>query len=447
MIFFKHFHFALYTLLVFQPLFLFSESTEKQQSLEQCIEYGLKNSPVLKQAMISHEDRMLQTAIAKARYIFDINYSTDYQVEEEQHNNSLSLSQDIIGGINVSAAGAANYDNESDSDNASLSITLSKKLLGSGSSFLESSEAIIEGLVGETIALNNIRKAKRKLRQEISQSYYRVIRDVQSLGIRERRLEMSKQTLEHAKVREQPLDIITAEIEIPQNELALLQAEEQIKNGLDNLKEIIGMPILQTLEIDPVFNFQSVELNTASDIEFSLNNHEDTLNNRLELKRLQDDYKISRKNILPDVSTSASHRELSKGDEINLQGDAEHTIGLNFSWKFGGARKRANYKIARNAIRRNELSYYSLTQSKTKSIIRLSRQLNELKRSIILQEERLSLNERQIELYKDRWENGEIGILELVRSQSSLEDGKVSLINQKINYLEQLTEYQFEIGK
>ena len=48
---------------------------------------------------------------------------------------------------------------------------------------------------------------------------------------------------------------------------------------------------------------------------------------------------------------------------------------------------------------------------------------------------------------KDRWENGEIDILEYIRSQNGLEDSRVQLINLKTSYMELLAEYLFEVGK
>ncbi|MBQ9445335.1 MAG: TolC family protein, partial [Victivallales bacterium] len=54
---------------------------------------------------------------------------------------------------------------------------------------------------------------------------------------------------------------------------------------------------------------------------------------------------------------------------------------------------------------------------------------------------------RQVELYRDTWENGEIDILELVRTQTDLENSYVDLSDSKINYLELLANYMFLIGK
>ena len=64
-----------------------------------------------------------------------------------------------------------------------------------------------------------------------------------------------------------------------------------------------------------------------------------------------------------------------------------------------------------------------------------------------LQGERVALEAHRVALYADRWENGEIDILEYIRSQNDLENNKIQLINHKTTYMELLSEYRFESGR
>ena len=52
-----------------------------------------------------------------------------------------------------------------------------------------------------------------------------------------------------------------------------------------------------------------------------------------------------------------------------------------------------------------------------------------------------------MDLYQDRWENGEIGILEYVRSQNELENAGTQLILQKTSHMELLAQYTFAVGR
>jgi outer membrane protein TolC len=81
-----------------------------------------------------------------------------------------------------------------------------------------------------------------------------------------------------------------------------------------------------------------------------------------------------------------------------------------------------------------------------KTLKQLHRQLREQRLSIDLQVDQVALREQQVELYKDRWNEGEIDILEVVRNENNLENSRVDLVNRKIRYMELLAEYEFERG-
>ena len=76
-----------------------------------------------------------------------------------------------------------------------------------------------------------------------------------------------------------------------------------------------------------------------------------------------------------------------------------------------------------------------------------TRQLDEYQKAVKLQEFKCDLLKRKEELYRDRWENGEIDILELVRTQTDLEDSLVDLIGRKVSYMELLANYHYLIGR
>ena len=59
----------------------------------------------------------------------------------------------------------------------------------------------------------------------------------------------------------------------------------------------------------------------------------------------------------------------------------------------------------------------------------------------------MKLGEGRAEIYADRWENGEIDILEYIRSQNDLENSRIELIRLKTTYMELVGAYQFTTGR
>jgi outer membrane protein len=424
-------------------------------SIQECIKYALKNSPSLKKIKLAHADSQYDTIIARAAFDLGLRVTSrrseglnDNHVRDITTNtHSLTLSQEIPGGVDLSTTGSFTQDNIDNDQQGDLSITVSKVLLGGGT-LEESLEGIRDGLVDELIAMNNIRLAERNIRFRVQRQFYRIIRNIQSLAIQERRLERSKKNLEHAIERDIPLDIATAKIEIPETQLNVIAAKRQIESELDVLKITMGMPPEKVINISNDFDYHPAKLKVSDDLFFAEKNEETFVNNALRREKTVRDVSIAKTRSDVDLSVAFTQSLGSKGSETaNLNGSEDSVLSLNLSFDFGQRADKARVAKSKNSLEENSINRYILRQGKFQDLRDLSRRISETETSVTIQGQRIKLNELQLELFKDRWENGEIGILEYIRSQNSLEDSRVQLINLKTNYMELLAQYLFEVGK
>ena len=88
------------------------------------------------------------------------------------------------------------------------------------------------------------------------------------------------------------------------------------------------------------------------------------------------------------------------------------SLGLNLSWPIMERVSAGQRDMLKQELRIEEIDLVGTEQQKIKTMRRLYRILEEQRLSISLQEGQLKLKERQVELYKDRWNEGEIDILE-----------------------------------
>ena len=417
-----------------------------RMTLNDCVTYALEHSPEIRKLDIEHRNQMLQTLVERGAFALDVGAGADYAADDRDAGTSLSVSKQFSHGVALSSTLTTSEDRDSDGDSASFSVKLSKKILGGGTR-LETMLELDESLVNETIALNKLSRKRRQVVYQVRQAFYQLLQDIQSTSIQQRRLDRAKRNLAHAIEREKPLDIITAEIQVPENELALVQAQRAVKTGMDSLKVLMGMPVDTRIALVEDLDFQLMETVLAADSEYAENNHEDFLNNRLEIGKLERRKEVARAQLWPDLSLSATHQTQNAGDNVNLEGDHEQIVALELSWELGRATDRANYGKAKNAIRSKEIDGFILKQSKQQRLSELGQRLEENATSIRLQEQRIKLVTRQVELYADRWENGEIDILEFIRSQNDLENNKVELITLQSDYMQLAAEYTFEVGR
>ena len=205
-----------------------------------CIRHAHEHSRELKKLTLEQRSQELNTLIQKAKFDPSLETSVKQGTESETTSGSLGLKKPFVGGIETSAKATFEDGKEetaedgttTTADKASLSVTVSKIILGGGS-IRESRLDIDNSLIDEVIKLNAVNRLRRKLVLDIKRNYHRIIRGHQTLRIRELRLERAKKNLEHAVERENPLDIANAQLQVPDNESAVLQAKREIDSSVD----------------------------------------------------------------------------------------------------------------------------------------------------------------------------------------------------------------------
>jgi len=439
---------ALFTFTATTCGLLHAQPTPDKMSLDQLVQYALKHSPELHIAQIDLDTQQATTIIQRAKFAVGLNYTGKHEVGGNETGNSITLTKPFAGGVSLTSSTGITASSGAGNDSTYFSVGLSKKLLGTDSSVLDTRKGIEDSLADELIALNRVNLLKRQLLSRVSAAFYKTIRDLQSKTIQERRLERARRNLEMTIERGKPLDIITARIQIPENELAVVQTERAIANDLQNLKVLVGMPVEETLAISDDFAFQLQNTDLEEDIAYALENHEEFLNNRLQHRKLDGDCQIAKTELWPDLELKGTHRADGETDGFNPGGSAaEQTITLSLAWAIGRRADKARYRQALNKISRNARDYFILKQKRLVLLSDLSRQLDEKATSVALQQQRIDLVTRQVELYRDRYENGEIDVLEFIRSQNDLESSKVELIRHQTEYMERLANYSFQTGR
>jgi hypothetical protein len=174
----------------------------------------------------------------------------------------------------------------------------------------------------------------------------------------------------------------------------------------------MGFPVQDELAITGDFSFRAAQRNLADD-SLRLRNIESMLKQPPGKRKLHWLLDIRDSQRLP---TSASRNAPSTGQWRRLQfnGPDEQTVTLNLNWEIGRRADAARWQQAQNRIANNQHDYFIISQEITTSLSNYQRRLDESARAVALQENLCKLLQRKEELYRDRWENGEIDILELV---------------------------------
>ena len=418
----------------------------KKYSLQECIDYAMEHSPSLAKQNLTVLNQKLQTVIEKAAFDFRLSGGYTQHAQAGTGDTAVTLSKGFENGFDVKGWVSSVRENGRGVTSSYVAVQVSKSILGSGRA-AEAHYGLDASMLDEISTLNSYNRARRKLAQDVKVAYYGIIQSQQSLLVKERALKNAQHTLALTKEREKPLDIMTAQIRIPDNELSVNSAKRAIYNGLDSLKELIGMDVNEPFDITGDFDYQVNDKNLHDDLEYAQDNLETFLNNRLERRKLQMQEEIYDKKTMPDVKLSATHYQYGNGDGFNFDGRDEQVIAINFTWDVGRNADLARLQTSRNKLETNQHDYFMLQQELKTTVTGYHRRLLESAEAVRLQESICEFQKRKEELYKDKWENGEIDILELVRTQTDLENAYVTLIEKKIAYLQLLANYEYAVGR
>ncbi|WFB34424.1 TolC family protein [Kiritimatiellota bacterium B12222] len=419
---------------------LHAQETLEVYSLEDCHRFAVQYSPALARQRLTYSNLVEAVEVVKAIYDPSLQISQAWQDEDDPQRTTAVLRQQLPADLDVALTARREVlDNE---DYTSYALSLSKTLLGGGT-FLEAKLPLERAWIEKAKQANILSLEQRQLRLGVTNDFYAVVRNQLTLHLRELQVERSKKNLEHAMIKEDPLDIATAKLQIPENELAVISSKRQIANSRLFLTERVGLPVAEPLNVNTQLVFEIRPFNMEQDLASALENHEEILNARMDVELNHMEAKVARTRRYPEVRAALSMEENDAPASSDSNMRAE--IVLELPWL--DRSDRAEARRRENDLKQSELTLYSVKQRVEQQIKSIAVQVVEAERSVVLSAERLLVLEQQFTLYQDRWDNGEIGILEFVRSQNDLENARVQLVTKQTEYLELRAEYDFKIGK
>ncbi len=411
-----------------------AQTATQTLSLAACEAYAVSNAYTLQRQRLATANSALDTVIAWQEFAPRVSARAGHWRAggETRDSGALGLSQPLPFGLSAEAGGSA------DDDTAAWSVSLGKRLWGAGS-WSGSMAAVRNSRLRGQVAANLEELARRDLVETVRRNYHDVIRKRQTLFSSRLRVEQARRNLQLAQAREEPLDIATAQVEVPQNEAQVLSGEREVLGAIDQLKETLGMDLETPLEIGETLPFATAAPDAAADIAWCLEHHESLVNRRLEIRAIRNDLARLREDVGPTVTLSG---ELAGSEDDGAGEPTEKRITLRAEWPVGTRAERSRLAIKLNELEDARLALRQEEIRLQRTVTDLARRLDELQRQVEIDHARMELMETRMRIYQDRWENGEIDIVEYIRSQNSVEDARVTLINDQMTYLDVLARYR-----
>ena len=301
--------------------------------------------------------------------------------------------------------------------------------------------------------------SKLSLERSVTQSFYSVYQQQQSLEISKKAYDNMLESYEVSKAKAEAG--ISADVELYQAELNLANSRSDYENRLvslenvkDDFKVLVGMSLYDDFVALPDISVDTISV----DIGFAI---EQGLNNRLELRQRQ----ISIETAQFDMVQTMAMNEFkgTVGLSLGLTGDDEQfadiyqtparnqSILLNLTvplWDWG--EKKARIKASDASIQTQELSLEDEENGIVLGIRKVYRNLINLRNQIEIAKRSTVNAELTYQINLEKYKNGDLTGLDLSKSQEQLSQSQMSYTNALISYKLELlnlkiqTLYDFE---
>lgn len=302
-----------------------------------------------------------------------------------------------------------------------------------------------------------VASSESDLHYSVRQNYYRVLAYKWLYELSEQVLDQKKEQLRLAQARYEvgsvtELDVLQAEIDVGNQENAVIEAENNLKLAREELNRVLG--------IDLDSQYPLVEEFNIFEPEYSLDNltHEAALS-RPDYLIYQDQERynknsvhISRGAFFPNVSLSLSHtrsENSGKGYDFTMNPRNRNTSGsLTLSWNlFSGFSDEEQYQQSRVALknaRHDRKKQEQLIDQEVRQAYYTLMQTYEQSR---VTEKNRELASRQLELEQERYRLGATSQLNLRTAQVTYEQAEVDYISSIFNFWSNLAALERAVGK
>ncbi|MFA6471970.1 MAG: TolC family protein [Candidatus Latescibacterota bacterium] len=281
------------------------------------------------------------------------------------------------------------------------------------------------------------------LEQKIATNFYNLYQSKSSLDIAVE--ELKNQQLSYEIIKNKVDAGLSAKEELYQAELNLLSSQASLENSkvslensYDSFKQLIGLPLADSISVETDITFQQVSV----DLQKAIDN---ALKVRMELRQRS----ISILNAQDALIKTAAQNEFKgnlnlslgvKGIDTNL-GDIykkpTNTVGASISfdipiWDWGQNKSRMN--VSRIAIKDLQLSY---EEDKTNMVIAITqayRNLGNLVSQIEIAGQNIKFAQLTYDINLERYKNGDLTSMDLNLYQTQLSQKKTSLTSSQIDY-------------
>ncbi len=410
---------SLWITLFFIPIFIFSQDSKVEITLEDCIVRALKTN--LDVSVQLYNPRIAEVSILQAQSAFspslslNSNWSENNRkaytildgasvVNSDYANISLSLQKKFELGTSVTFSVGTNrsYSNSSFSTynpsyNSQFRVEVRQPLLKDFGYQINTYQIKVASNT-HNMSLHQLKSNLINLVYNVEQAYWNLIFSMEDLKVKQQSLKLAKDLLEKNRLQVKvgtlpPMDVLAAEAEVAMREGDVIVAESAVKNAEDTLKRYLNFEQEEWgKELVPVSKpeYENKELNLEELINVAIKSRPELIQAELDLKNKQLNVNHAKNQLLPSLVLVGTYYSNGVSGDIPIYDSADpfnrqiigkikgstsdslkeafrnlyknYAIGLTLTYPLFNSVERANYARAQLEEEQASLQFKNLKQ-------------------------------------------------------------------------------------
>lgn len=290
-----------------------------------------------------------------------------------------------------------------------------------------------------------------RVRFLVKSAYYEVVRRSRLIEVNQRAIARDEQlrAFSQAKVDAKLAtrrDVLSAEIILAQDRDRLVRADTDYHRALDDLADVLGLPVRDTLAVRIVeLQHEPVAIDAGGWVEKALRDNPDIRRVRLDLERQTLSARVAGNARLPRVDLGlayeAAYDPITAGDfPVTRRNQTTWQGSLLFSYPLFNKPLGNAYRAAQI---RQEAARQLLAETERQVVLQVQDSVRKLQSS----DERLSVLEKTIQGAREKVEFANVSFQLGRASNLDITDAQKDLVDAETDYVDEMVNYQVELAR
>jgi outer membrane protein TolC len=432
------------------------QETRLPVTIEQAVDYALKNSYQIRSATIDLEMK---------KRMGDISWNVllpNLQVNGtmDRANKYIDTTSTIMGGIYDRLSGMGlippsvslprHTETESDHWSATVGLNLSWNF----------NIAMIQNIrsthVDYEAELLTWEQAQRQIERDVRKMFYSLLLAQENLSIRQTTLQNAKNRAEQAETnyrsgRISQLRLLQTQVAYENQKPAILRMEQSVDQNLSAFAFLLGLPDDTKLSLVGTIDTEFIEFDGDELMAQNLNSHLDLrlLNKNIASLKMQ----LSTLNLsayTPSLSLNYGYRPAVSLSQLDNGWTDRGSLSFTLSWNianilpFSSSRQQA--ENLRATIEKLRINTEMVTRQAVMGLRQIIGILELSRAAIEASEKTVNMAETAFRLTETAYQNGAAELFDLRDAEASFNEAKIGMLNEQFNYITGLLDLEYELN-